>query len=273
MRYVEIVPADPIRRLVRCYWFLSGPNAPRRASAEPALPDGSTELIFNLGDPFRACLEGRAPIRQPTAMLVGQITRPLTVGPTGRIDLVAVRFEPHGAALLFRPQARLTDRWIDARTIAGARLGTIRSSLREARGPAARAAVLDQVLSHLIATRPGPDPRVERAVRAIRSSHGTISMTRMTRDVATSPRNLQRLFAMEVGLSPKLLARITRFQRVFAAWQRNPRSLARVAAECGYFDQPHLIRDFQDFAGAAPAAFLASQPEFTAFFTTPRATS
>lgn len=64
----------------------------------------------------------------------------------------------------------------------------------------------------------------------------------------------------------KLPARIRRFQRVFLAWRVDRRTLSRVAAECGYFDHPHLIRDFRDFAGSAPAAFLANQPEFTQFF-------
>jgi len=60
--------------------------------------------------------------------------------------------------------------------------------------------------------------------------------------------------------------RIVRFQRVFAAWRADPRSLARVAVECGYFDQSHLVRDFRDFAGAPPAGFLTALPPFTGFF-------
>jgi len=53
---------------------------------------------------------------------------------------------------------------------------------------------------------------------------------------------------------------------VFTAWRTDARSLARVAAECGYFDQSHLVRDFRDFSGAPPAGFLAALPEFTGFF-------
>ncbi len=92
----------------------------------------------------------------------------------------------------------------------------------------------------------------------------------IARDAGTTPRTLQRLFATQVGISPKLLARITRFQRVFRSWQQEPNALARVAAACGYFDQSHLVRDFRDFAGAPPAAFLSAQPEFTTFFTAGR---
>jgi transcriptional regulator GlxA family with amidase domain len=77
---------------------------------------------------------------------------------------------------------------------------------------------------------------------------------------------MQRLFLRQVGVSPKLLCRIVRFQRIFAAWRADPSSLARVALECGYFDQSHLVRDFHDFAGAPPAGFLAELPAFTRLF-------
>jgi AraC-like DNA-binding protein len=70
-----------------------------------------------------------------------------------------------------------------------------------------------------------------------------------------------------VGITPKLLARIVRFQRVFSEWRADPKRLSRVAAECGYFDHAHLVRDFRELAGVPPAAFLPNQPEFTGFFT------
>jgi len=71
-----------------------------------------------------------------------------------------------------------------------------------------------------------------------------------------STRQLQRRFKAEVGIGPKLLARIQRFQRIFWALESSP-EWVQVALQCGYYDQAHLIRDFRDFSGAAPAALLA----------------
>lgn len=93
-----------------------------------------------------------------------------------------------------------------------------------------------------------------------------MDVTGLAESLRTSPRTLQRLFARDVGISPKRLARIVRFQRVFAAWREDPDSLARVAAECGYFDHAHLVRDFRELAGLPPATFLENQPAFTRFF-------
>ncbi len=78
MQYRELQPDPSLRHVVRCYWFLTGDvvvGAPGK-SGEPALPDGSPELIINLADPFQAFGAGAAPVVQPLTMLVGQITRP-----------------------------------------------------------------------------------------------------------------------------------------------------------------------------------------------------
>ena len=112
-----------------------------------------------------------------------------------------------------------------------------------------------------------PDAGVAAAVRAIRSSHGVVEVEGLAEAVGVTPRSLQRSFADQVGISPKALARMVRFQRVFAAVRDDPASFSRVAYECGYSVQSHLIRHFRALAGSAPARLLARMPEFTRFFT------
>lgn len=274
MEYLEFSPAGAMASLVRCYWSLSnGDNdssamhgSADAASADPALPDGSPELIFNLGDPFDYVAPDGVVTRQPQAFLVGQITRPMVVRPTGRIDLVAVRLESHGASILYDHLNRLTDRWIDVGEMPNDHLQLLAANLGSATSIVEKLSQVRDCLECIVAEGPAPDPRVAAAVRAIRESYGTVALDTVAHDLALAPRTLQRLFAAQVGISPKLLARIVRFQRVFTAWRTDARSLARVAAECGYFDQSHLVRDFRDFAGAPPAGFLAALPEFTGFF-------
>jgi AraC-like DNA-binding protein len=70
------------------------------------------------------------------------------------------------------------------------------------------------------------------------------------------------VFATEVGLTPKLYYRIRRFHQ---AWQlvrkADAPNWAAVAAECGYFDQSHLIRDFCAFSGLSLQAYLSQRSE------------
>lgn len=274
MRYLERPAPASLSRHVRCFWALhddrqtsASPAAPAfMEAAEPALPDGSPELIFNLADPFEHVSSRGRVRRQPRAFLVGQITGPMVVRPTGRVDLVAVRFEAFGATLLASDMSALTDRWIDVQSLRDRELPRLTRQLGRVGTLEDRMALLTDWLVSRATRVAGPDARVETAVRAIRSSHGALNLDDLCRELGVTPRTLQRLFKPQVGISPKLLARIVRFQRIFAAWRSDPSTLSRVAAECGYFDQPHMVRDFRQFAGAPPAGFLAALSPFTGFF-------
>lgn len=100
-----------------------------------------------------------------------------------------------------------------------------------------------------------------RAVAAIEQSHGALRVEALADALHVSRQHLALQFRRQVGLSPKLFARICRFRRALALLrQRDPArphggDLAALAAECGYFDQSHLIRDFRDFAAGTPGGF------------------
>ncbi|MES2304557.1 MAG: AraC family transcriptional regulator [Gemmatimonadota bacterium] len=264
MEYQEFLPSPVPRSFVRCYWQLRGESVGE--SADPALPDGSPELIFNLGDSFDHLEPDGRTVRQPAAFLVGQITRPMLVRATGRSDLIAVRFEPYGAAILHDCMAELTDQWVGINSLRDGVLLPVAEQLAAADSASERVAILDAAITTLATDAPMPDARVVAAVRAIFLAHGNLRCDELALAQGLTLRSLQRLFAREVGVSPKLLTRIARFQRVFAARRDDPGSFARVAAQCGYADQSHLVRDFHDFAGMPPAELLAALPELTGFW-------
>lgn len=266
MNYVESAAPQELTGIVRCIWHLSG-DASEMAGAEPALPDGSPEFIVNLGEPFEYAADDGQPVRQPDVFLVGQITRPWRVQPTGRVELIAARFEAHGASLLYQPMRDLTDRWREFDAFAGKPVAALVEALSQTKSIQERGTHLCVALAQLRSQAPPPDPRVEAAVRAIRATNGNVVLDELAEGLGLTLRTLQRRFASNVGITPKMLVRIVRFQRVFQMVRQEPASLAGVAAECGYFDQSHMVRDFRDFAGEAPAKLLSAMPEFTAFFT------
>src|SRR5215475_9845867 len=75
-----------------------------------------------------------------------------------------------------------------------------------------------------------------------------------------SQRRFIQVFTEEIGLTPKLFSRVKRFQRTIAiVRQATTPDWARLAADCGYFDQSHLIRDFLMFSGFSPSDYLRRQ--------------
>ena len=74
------------------------------------------------------------------------------------------------------------------------------------------------------------------------------------------------MFQREVGLNPKLYARIVRFQHVLRTQHG---TWSEIAQDCGYFDQPHLIRDFEEFTGQTPSGYSAAGSEMSSAFAQP----
>ena len=107
-------------------------------------------------------------------------------------------------------------------------------------------------------------PETVRAWRQLLASGGGVTVAEAARDTGWSSRQLRNRFAAEIGLTPKAAARVIRFdrtrrrlQRQAAAGQLGP--LADVAAECGYYDQAHLAREFRELAGCPPSTWLAEE--------------
>lgn len=88
---------------------------------------------------------------------------------------------------------------------------------------------------------------------------GRVRIARIVADLGWSERHFAASFRTEFGLSPKTLARVFRFERAIQKLTRGRRDLADVAVSSGYYDQPHFNRDFTQFAGLPPLAFVATQ--------------
>ena len=115
------------------------------------------------------------------------------------------------------------------------------------------------------------DARVRYVVRTILRRRGSLSIDEAARRAGLTRRHLERRFKRTVGISPKRLARIARFQPRHSFLERQdgslPASGTSTAAECGYADQAHFIRDFNDLAGCAPGEHLLRRAELTGLFT------
>jgi AraC-like DNA-binding protein len=265
VRYQELVPPAELRPLVHRLWTLRG-DAGADSDFQRAMPDGRPEIIFNLADRFESRGAGGTE-RQPTALLVGPTTGALELRPTGRVDLVGLRLQPGASpALVGLSGLELLNRAAD--------LGELR--LFWAENLAERLAGLERTADRvaLVESRVGRmaaqvrrEPRLEAAIELVLRSRDAARTPRIADLVGLSPRHLARLCRERVGVGPKLLGRLTRFQRVLRALERgNQPRWAALAQRHGYFDQAHLGRDFRAFAGVSPGRYLAAAREVTRHF-------
>jgi AraC-like DNA-binding protein len=121
-----------------------------------------------------------------------------------------------------------------------------------------RFTVLDEVLAERLREAAAPSPSIAWAWRRLRASAGGVAVSALAQEIGCSSRHLVAGFREHVGLPPKRVARILRFQRVVGLLeQADGQGLGDIAASCGYADQPHLNRDFRAFAGASPVDWLS----------------
>jgi AraC-like DNA-binding protein len=269
MQYREYAPAAPLASVVACVWTLEGHARELEDDKQPVLPDGRAEFVVHFGDRFERCDPDIAPQRQPSAIFAGQLDRPIALRPTGHVAVLGVRFRPDGAARFMRvPQHELIGSTLDVACVSPA-LAAVARVVRES-APTLQHAVpiVERLLTDAIAEHER-DRRLVFVVEAIVRRGGLVSIDAAAAAAGLSRRHLERLFLRDVGLPPKQLARIARFQRALRILERDtdpPRGL-RAAHASGYADQAHFIRDFRELAGCPPGEHLLRRAELTGFFT------
>jgi AraC-like DNA-binding protein len=166
---------------------------------------------------------------------------------------------PLGAyRLLGMPVSELRGQVVDLGEVLGAPGAHLAERLRAEPTWRGRFGVVDRLLLRRLETGPQPSPEIIRAWRRLVVSGGAAPIHRVAAEVGWSHKHLITRFREQVGLSPKTAARLVRFDRVLRALGRpEPHGWERIAAESGYADQPHLVREFRTFTGGTPSDFLA----------------
>ena len=265
MRYREIPPKAPLNRVVECFWALEG-EAAQAAGPERILPDGCIELILNFGAEFsQHCDDG--PQLQPRNFLVGQMTGPIIISPTGRVELLGIRFHPGGTFPLLRlPLHEITDQVVELGGLSSRLERDLMRVTAESSFIHEKIRAVEALLTDYLVNAKN-DSWLMRLAGRIVDSRGLLSVDQLANDAGVSSRQLERRFLREVGVGPKVLGRIIRFQQVFRAVEQCNAAWAEIAIECGYYDQAHLIRDFNQFAQQTPAVLFSSQSALTEAFT------
>ena len=107
-----------------------------------------------------------------------------------------------------------------------------------------------------------PDSIIDRAIALLEAG---ASVDDLCRETGLTARGLQRRFAVRVGISPRMLAAVIRFRRVFEALREATTDTWSDAAQAaGYFDHPQMARDFRRFVGCTPSQFVAGRPGLSA---------
>jgi AraC-like DNA-binding protein len=252
-------PAPGLEPIVRFY--VQRKVKIRGAAVIHPVPARAAALIeFNLGDPFDVVdIQQRALRQSPAAVVVGpQTYRRLEMQLRGDVESFVIMFQPDGLHRLFTvPMYDLTDRDYEAHSVLGTFISQTRQRLGNSTSFEDRVRLVDELLLRRSHRSSGLDG-VSAAANLIIRSGGRVGIHALAEGSGLGIRQFERRFLREVGMRPKLFARIARFEAALESKARFvTRSWTQVAHDFGYYDQMHMVHDFAEFASGTPTEALA----------------
>lgn len=259
----EIATRPPHPSLREHVWNLTGYTEAGAPIRRHELPFGGVVLVINLGPAIEIGYAGEpaAPPEPFGSFLAGVFDAPALTGHPGAQEGVQAYLSPLGAHAFLRvPMHELANRTVPLEAALGREARELEERIAGAPGWAVRLALLEDFLLARLAAAPPSLPDLVRAWRRLRGSDGRIGVDALAAELGCSRRHLAGRFHEGVGLPPKVVARILRFRAVLDELPNDGRvDWCRMAAERGYADQSHLIRDFRAFARTTPGEYLRSR--------------
>ncbi|WP_433044022.1 helix-turn-helix domain-containing protein [Dactylosporangium sp. CS-033363] len=228
------------------------------------LPSPYLTLVITLDAPLRIVAHPD-PASRPglfDTVIGGLHTTPAIIEQSGDAAGIQVALSPLGArSLLGLPAGELAGADLDGADVFGPFAAELRERAALAAGWPARFRVVDELLTRRANPDWTPAPEVVFAWRRLCASGGAVGPAELADETGWSARYLSRRFGIEIGLSPKVAARVTRFDRArrLLIGSGGGYPLAELAVTCGYYDQAHLTREFAALAGLPPGKWWAAE--------------
>ncbi|MFI6656846.1 helix-turn-helix domain-containing protein [Streptomyces sp. NPDC050523] len=241
-------------------------DRPRRRLEAPI---GAATLLLGFGEPLRITRAGRPPATL-VSVFSGPTTTPAVGEHGGRLSGVEVLLMPWAAFTLFgTPQYELADRTVDpddlphvlgTRPDAGRRrsIGELSAALAALPTWQDRFGLLDDELTRWSQAGTPSSAKVVRAWSELVRTWGSVPVRLLAEEVGWSVRHLENRFREQIGLGPKVAARVLRLQRARRLLAQG-RGQAETAAICGFYDQAHLSGEFRAMTGCTPREFTMAR--------------
>jgi AraC-like DNA-binding protein len=250
-------PVDPrlrfaVRRIAGFAEHTGQPQSRRE------LPTPSVTVILGLGDSIE--LRSATGGGRFESFLAGLHQIPVDTTHQGSLRCIQLDLSPLGAyRLLGIPMFELANTALGLDAIG---LPDLAAQLADQPDWPARFTLLERTVGSRIEAGPAVDREVSWAWRRLACTHGAVPIGALAAEVGWSRRHFAARFRRQVGLAPKAAAQVLRFRRALGLLDGS-RTIGTVAAETGYADHSHLVRDFRRMTGDAPSVLLGHPPEVT----------
>lgn len=256
MQYQTYAVCSTLSDMIQCYWTLDGP-AGAVSERQTIIPDGCMEMIFHYGDLYKQYLEDGRVIIQPRCFVIGQLTRPLEIAPSGKTGIFSVRFHPDGFVPFSQMAlAEMENTAISLEKLFGEEGEELAVNVLTAGSVSEKIQFVVQFLTRKLAATETIDRITRSLIEAIWHTQGQQSVSALSIKGNINSRQLERRFLANVGMTAKQLSRVVRLQNIFKKLLAGKAdNFTSLAYEGKYFDQSHFIKEFKQLTGFTPKQY------------------
>lgn len=253
MRYRQIEAPEHLKPHIQYFWTLESDLFDLTTRRFGPLADGCPGIIVQRKENGTYYDEDRKPL--PQLFLYGQTVKRKALYFQGRFETLGICFFPHALKSMFGLDAHeLTDSCLDLNLLTSRKKDHLEALLATTANPDRQIQLLSTYLASFIrCNKDRTDSPIHFVVAQIIQRKGNLALPELQRRIGLSERTLERKFQQQIGISPKLFARIHRFQASLQQLRNGQHAkLSDIAYDNGYTDQSYFIRSFKEFAGVSP---------------------
>ena len=260
-------PNIELTKFVIQYWTLDGEkeNIPLKNTI---VPDGTMKLIFHYGDTYKHHSQNGEITILPKCFLIGQLTKPYVIEPTGVTGSFVVQFKPNGfLPFTSIPIKEIENTAVPLDTLFGENGKILGEQILNANSTSKRIQIIETFLLKELADKRTIDNIVKSTIETILNANGQFSVNEFSKSNNINRRQLARKFSSDIGLSPKQLAKTIRIQKTLKVLLNEEiMSLTDLAYVSEYYDQAHFIKEFKEFTGLTPKQFFGDDLKMSLIF-------
>lgn len=262
MEFKIIYPLPTLTPFVKYYWVFERNYLAR--TIERGIPIGCMQLVFHRKKRvFSTAINDF----QPKAFIEGQMSTYWDLHYEGENETIAVTFTPQGVQAFFNvPIAELYKKNIPIECIGDRPFANLQQAVLDADDKIKCVEIIERYLLKRLALLNPNIADYEYSIRQMElDSNVSIQMLSNASNVCYKQFN--RIFVNNIGISPKVLARIIRFQKTLSALQSGfSNNLTELAFRCGYYDASHISREFKEFTGYTLNEYINTYNPFSDYF-------
>ena len=261
MIYKSLKIPYPLSRYADTIYYISMEGSAFRKNV---IPDGKSDIIFNLNSNKLGFYKNGKVLYTGESVIQGLRIKNFEYIAKDKIELLGIRLMPFGVyTLLNVPLKELPDDPVELSQVAGKYIKELEQKLIETSGVDDRFKILFDWLMSLFVKREERNGMMIDAVYKIYSTQGKSTIKDISRNSYNYYKKIQRSFRETVGISPKLYARMVRFESLHNTLIKSDKiDWLEIVTKYDFYDQSHLTKEFQFFTGHSPQDFVSKIERF-----------